>query len=631
MAEPIRVGPWPGGVNLEDIPESLNNQELSRCENWRVDPTGLLIKRPGHTRESDICVSNADAAGAEKEKIVNFLYRFYYGGGSRLLIAASNSFIRKLVPGSPDVWTKIGAAAGSSSVFHATNLGWAFAYKDRLYTLDGTQGRRYEPGNDYRVNIGIPVPLSSDMTNTPGSGSGAMTSSVTYKYKLTYVTTNMGEGGTSSFESVTMGGSDTKVDLANIPVAAADYEVLAKRLYRTLADGSIYYYLGEMSAATTVYTDLTADVDLGDEIEVVDPPPAIARFGLVGPDERAYYCGMASPNDSLVDVSDVGFPDRILEDDFFVVNPGDGDSITGLARVRDGIIFFKRNSIWYLRSYGYGLVPVESKRVGCVAPWSVTEVPGGVIFLGTDSRVYFTDGTEAREIGRKVRPEFRGMSEGALFRVVATFHDWRYIIAYDFHGSKGYNHKVLEFDTVGQKWDGPHENGTKLTPSYFSVWDGAGDSNELTWGEGLDLNTSLVYIRNQFSVGDIGLNPNALARTKTLDIAGTKEKVAYRALSSISLTADGYLRISILSDDRRNKSDAFFVLGTPSTDVMIWGTSLWGATTWGGKVTEVYEKTYDVVAGSRGRKPMIEISDDGTAAEVKVESIEILFNVLGHK
>lgn len=143
------------------------------------------------------------------------------------------------------------------------------------------------------------------------------------------------------------------VNLANIPVSP-DPQVTMKRLYRTLSGGDgIWYYLAEITNATTVYVDNTADTGLGpvmrdlvddpipDSVEIVSVWPQANRLVGIDVDLQAVVYSDAFDLDE-------GFfkAESWPTDNLIFVSYDDGDPIRGLAALFGSIFVFKERSVW---------------------------------------------------------------------------------------------------------------------------------------------------------------------------------------------------------------------------------------------------------------------------------------------
>jgi len=117
-------------------------------------------------------------------------------------------------------------------------------------TVTGVRMDRYE-----KYDEGAPVPVAS--------GSGDLTG--VYSYKVVYVS-KYGALSNAGPASVNVTAADHgQINLTRIPVSS-DQQVTARRLYRTVANGSVWLYLDEiLDNTSTTYTDTTADGSLGNE------------------------------------------------------------------------------------------------------------------------------------------------------------------------------------------------------------------------------------------------------------------------------------------------------------------------------------------------------------------------------
>lgn len=100
------------------------------------------------------------------------------------------------------------------------------------------------------------------------SGSSGKLTGV-YKYKVTY-SSKFGHESNAGATSISIEPSSKKIDLTNIPVSP-DPQVIARRIYRTVASGNIFLFLTRIADnETTTFEDNTADIALGS----IQPPVA---------------------------------------------------------------------------------------------------------------------------------------------------------------------------------------------------------------------------------------------------------------------------------------------------------------------------------------------------------------------
>lgn len=613
--QPIDLGPFTRGLNLVD--PILSSDELLSSINIRIGNRGNAYKRPGHTTYGN------SPAKVNGDNFVNFLLRFYRADNSKKLICAAGG---KLGYGDDitGAWTDIDIN-GTGASMHALNLVDYTVYKNRLYLADGLQPQRYNGTDD--INAGFFIHAAPTATAVAGSNLGVGL----YRYRVSSVTYDMGEGPYGAEVNILItAGTNQAVNLSVIDVAPAKHEELYINIYRTKADGTVFYLLAQIPTATTVYADTSInDASLGVQYTPVHAPPADARFVITGHDDRTYWFGRPEANASLVDVSDVGFPDRILDTDFVAVANNDGDILQGGGLCPAGIVFFKRNSAWLLRAFGSPLTNLQPKGkrgsgIGSTSPFSIVTTPIGLIFLSQRGEVYNFDGANVEEIGRNVLPEFKGMTKASMGRVMACYHDYRYILSYDWRGSRGYNWKTIEYDIRTGKWEGPHYNGDLYTPSYYAVFDTVLDNGELYWGEAKATNGSYVYGRTEYTKTDRGSKFLSTFKFQipTSHLGDIKTK---KIFLGGKVSVDTTLSVKHINDEGVGTSVSLNTPNSVAASILNDGSNFGPGTNtarFGGSAYQTFEGSFGPLA--RASLPTIEVSDGGTSTSIDIRQISAL-------
>lgn len=108
-------------------------------------------------------------------------------------------------------------------------------------------------GNTIQQNVCTGTPTIGTATSGGNVDVGA------HQYKVTFVYSSGEESLAGAASSViTISGSNRTVPLTNIPTGNSS--VVARNIYRTLAGGSVYYYVGQVADnTTTTYTDILVD------------------------------------------------------------------------------------------------------------------------------------------------------------------------------------------------------------------------------------------------------------------------------------------------------------------------------------------------------------------------------------
>lgn len=172
-----------------------------------------------------------------------------------------------------------------------------------------------------------------------------------------------------------------KISLSGIPVST-DPQVTGRHLYRTLVDGSRFYWLATINDnTTTTYVDNLPDgaLDyLGAELREDRDTAPNGKFSAWW-DERLWISG-----DDIVYYSDIAIPENFdISSRYVTVQRGDtSDEITGLVPYKDSLYVFRKHSIYVIQktSIAYGLFLITDD-VGCVAPWSMVPVNNMLMFI----------------------------------------------------------------------------------------------------------------------------------------------------------------------------------------------------------------------------------------------------------
>jgi hypothetical protein len=230
-------------------------------------------------------------------------------------------------------------------------------------------------------------------------------------------------------------------------------------------------------------------------------------------------------------------------------------------------------------------------------------------------------------IGYKVEPEFKAMPQSAMEKVMACYHDFRYIISYDYRGQRGYNWKTLEYNTLTNRWEGPHENVDFFTPSYYAVYDSVLDKGELAWGEAKAAAGSYAYIRGEFSKTDRGNKFLSRGKSGALALAKLGEVLTYKAFVQGDFSSDVKLSFSHVDDSKvETKVELNIAIAVTAGKYNV--SKYNSGAKYGGVTTQVLEGP---LAGTRARLPQYIIDDGGIATEARINIITVLVDALALK
>ena len=241
-----------------------------------------------------------------------------------------------------------------------------------------------------------------------------------------------------------------QVTISSIPgpglgAQPADTQVTARKIYRTSAGGSIYYYLTTIydGAVTTEFIDNFPDMGgIGEEMEEDRDLFTQATTGETGSvsttigkfsewwDNRLW---IADHIQNVIYYSAVrsggGVPEEFsITDRFVSIRKGDqGDVITAMIAFKDALYVFKRNDIFIIQKtyYGYGVYHLNSD-VGCIADAGVI-VANDLIMFPSERGIELYDGVKpyTPEFSLAVNKTFLS-ADPTGYKYMSMVHDKEY-------------------------------------------------------------------------------------------------------------------------------------------------------------------------------------------------------------
>jgi hypothetical protein len=225
------------------------------------------------------------------------------------------------------------------------------------------------------------------------------------------------------------------IKLTSIPTST-DEQVTARKIYRTTADGSKFYYLTTIydRNVTTEFLDNFADSTLGDEMledrdVLTEISTTIGKYSEYW-DDRLW---VADHSENVIYYSALrsggGVPEEFdMVSRFVPVKRGvQGDAIMAMKAYKDALYVFKRNDIYVIQKtiYGYAAYHINSD-LGCVADGCVDEVNDFLMFPSERGPEIY-DGVKAYdpEFATKVSRTFLS-SSASYYRYMSIVHNKEY-------------------------------------------------------------------------------------------------------------------------------------------------------------------------------------------------------------
>lgn len=138
--------------------------------------------------------------------------------------------------------------------------------------------------------------------------------------------------------------------------------------------------------------------------------------------------------------------------DFRDLLKADGQVITGMKKLGDRLVIFKRHSIWVAQFTGDSDLPFTFNQtrssVGAVSGYSIQEVQNGLVFLADDGFYYF-DGNNSYKISQRVRSTLDTFNSNRLAQACSVYDNTnnRYHCSFTMDGDSTHT-KQLTWDSL---------------------------------------------------------------------------------------------------------------------------------------------------------------------------------------
>jgi len=406
--EILEVEDFSGGVT--DYPLNAPETKMAQCDNLLLNQYQGQAKpftRPGsyfYDEDYRQVVANRISTC--------FLYR------SKLYTQAA----QEIYYYTPSGWSEI-TGPSSKNAFTAATTASVFTYSHwNNHTLIAHSGYQYprkmwvDNTNAPKIHeAGLPTPSISGMSHTSAGSTADYVYVIVYRYSyLTSDNITFIDRSAPSLPYTATGVTAASVTLNNIPALANGTDdifqlsSIVKEIYRTIDDGTVLYYVGEIANATTTFVDNVSDGTL-QENELLytedgraanDRPPRCKLVHVFG--DIAYYANLKIYNSdtSLDEIFTYRVQQSIPGD--IDSAPGDfytdvDDEIVGMGSTKSNLALLCRNSVYrvdgQIDELGRGEMIAEriSDTANCVSAQSVVQTLDGVFWAGTDG-IYYTDG-----------------------------------------------------------------------------------------------------------------------------------------------------------------------------------------------------------------------------------------------
>lgn len=369
------------GVNLRQDRLSIADEELAKSINADLhsEPNTIILR---YGRSAQYSSALSDTLIRRIAKVNGIMYRVagntLYRETSSILTTLSSNLITTIIPFRP---------LNEQTI-------WAFIADDNVMQKDN--------GSSI-TNWGISSP-STKATLSVGSSTGLTGD---YKVQFTYVRKKDGvllhESNPSPIsDALTV--SDENIDISDIPTSS-DSQVTHKRIYRSLANGSVTFFDTEIEDSVTSVSLDQADTALGSQVATNNDVPPNASWA-VSHQEHIFLCRDAS-NPHYLWWSRRFRPESFPSDQFLEI--GNADDPLQCAIENNGLlaVFSKKTKYRILGNVTTGFIHQEAlSRRGTSSPLAVIPTPFGIIFVANDGVFVTNIASKDTEISSQIAPLF---------------------------------------------------------------------------------------------------------------------------------------------------------------------------------------------------------------------------------
>lgn len=432
--QPLTIDDFSGGRTDNYFLAPLN--QYYRCDNLFPTAHGQrakLLSRPG-MELVDSAFPKANPDGTRVATLTYFQNEI-------LAIAA-----RKIRYNAGAGWTELLGPVTSNSLFPVgtttANVNSYSQWNNHLFITNDSYpapSKVYRDGSNVRQlrTAGLPH-LASDPNAQLASFAAGVTSFL-YKfvYKYTYVvgTVTFIDRGAPTDSAQALAANPPNVDsivIENIPVLSNgliynwDTANIKVEVYRTLANGQVFYFVGEVTNGTTTYTDTTSDATLIDSEKLYteggvianDPVPLAACLYVFK--DKGYYGNIKEGSELFKNRIYQSVPGDIdsVPSTFFVDVQ---DDVVGIGSARGLVIAVCATSVYRIDGEFdlLGRGGMVATRIGetsdCISSQSIVVTPEGLFWAGQDY-YYYSDGYQVLKINQDWTDSYRVGTEDATLQ-----------------------------------------------------------------------------------------------------------------------------------------------------------------------------------------------------------------------
>lgn len=358
-----------------------NSGEMTRCTNMQLDTPGAAITRFGSSK-----MNGSPIDQTTPHLLVEMAgYRYAFAG-------------TKIYRDETAISTGLSSARWSAMEYSAFNV-----TTQSIFAANGTDRKRITGATVAEWGIDAPT-----VAPTPSSSSGTGAYGIKYTYCRKSGSTLECESNPSPSASI------TGITGLNVGwTVSSDSQVTHVRIYRTLADGAIYYYAGEFAIALATSAVSTSDNGLGTSVAYDHDRPPLGTV-VFGPTFGG-YCFMLMEN--LLYYCKPNQPEYWPATYYIEVGPQQ-EPLTAI-QIHNGVPYvMSTEEIYMIQGTGadsFFPFPMKAKA-GALSHIGALSVPGlGIVHADIDGLYGFAGaGNDDRISDDRFRPLFSGDAVGSV-------------------------------------------------------------------------------------------------------------------------------------------------------------------------------------------------------------------------
>lgn len=389
---------WGAGVVTSMAPDALPPNAYLRGKNVEFVHVGggraLVASRRGCAPVGGQLLSGSPIIGQHEFVRISSTTGFE----RHHLVVSDSGYISDVdSSGTPTTFTNGGSPHFTASTTQAYLPDFCDA-QNNCYITNGREQWRFN--GDTVTAWGMAAPSTAP---TLADGGSAGNHNGTYEARVTFYNFSTDAESSAGPTSSTVTLVNRTMAWTNIPTYTGTTdpnETVGRRLWLRNTSTQSYFYLAATLGdnTTTSWTTSVSDTaltEIGPDTDENDPPPSDIRYTV-------WHRGrLFAASRSTLYYSKVGLPEAFDPDAYELVNPDDGQQITGLASIFDVVVVFKQRAVYALVGDDpetWAIRSIDATK-GCVAHRSIVKADGKLFFWGERGAAVWPGGDEIEWIG----------------------------------------------------------------------------------------------------------------------------------------------------------------------------------------------------------------------------------------